>query len=147
MHIYKSIPLGVFSFKTLMTTLQNMGCHFVSCFYSTYCKMDFGSGLWLLNFINDSDMSMTVILAIIHILFFWFVSFLKIPVTETLERILQLQHGQTYSCACLFIDGFVEQLLSFDCADSRLTPIWTFHMQSDSFVNNTFHHVSVLESC
>lgn len=44
------------------------------------------------------------------------------------------------------IDGFIEQWLSFDCADSRLTAVCTFNMQSDSFVNNAFHHVSVLEN-
>lgn len=89
-----------------------------------------------------------MLLAIIHIFFFvCFIYFLKIAITETLERIMQLQHGQTCCHACLFIDGFIEQWLSFDCAGSRLTAVCTFDMQSDSFVNNAFHHVSVLESC
>lgn len=93
-----------------------------------------------------------MLLAIINFLFVCLfvcsIYFLKIPVTEMLERNMQLQRGQTNSQPVhnAAIDGFIEQWLSFDCAGSRLTAVCTFNMQSDSFVNNAFHHVSVLEN-
>lgn len=100
-HIYKSIYLGMFSYKTLMTTLQNTGCHFVSCFNSILVQNEF----WVMTVtLKFYKWQWYMLLAIIHFLFVClfvcFIYFLKIPVTEMLGRNMQLQHGQTYSHAC-----------------------------------------------